>query len=168
MIFSSIDYHHCLANQCPVITLAILLFPLCKLDSCVILLVKMLSSQLFNFFNNFFLFSDQDYEMNDDGDYEDIDVDESGTYLPDSHDHSRRYRRSVPKTLWTLEKVKERTLISLKNQLWFIFSLRSSDARWWPPGDPESLFLWLRESRVKLEKNTISTQHIQAQSTPPP
>jgi len=50
--------------------------------------------------------SDQDYEMNDDGDYEDID-DESGTYLPDSHDHSRRYRRSVPRTLWTLEKLEE-------------------------------------------------------------
>ena len=71
-------------------------------------------------------FSDQDYEMNDDGDYEDIDIDESGTYLPDSHDHSRRYRRSVPKTLWTLEKVS--SFVSQTKYL-FIFSLRSSDAR---------------------------------------
>ena len=53
-----------------------------------------------------FSFSDQDYEINDDGDYEDLDVDESGTYLPDSQDHSRRYRRSVlAPRVWTLEKV---------------------------------------------------------------
>ena len=44
--------------------------------------------------------SDQDYEMNNDEEY-DVDVDESGTYLPDN----RRYRRSVPRTMWTLEKV---------------------------------------------------------------
>ena len=46
------------------------------------------------------LLSDQDYEMNNDEEY-DVDVDESGTYLPDN----RRYRRSVPRTMWTLEKV---------------------------------------------------------------
>ena len=123
MIFS-IDYHHCLANQCPVITLAILLFPLCKL-TCAILLVNSFCI-VFCIVSSMIFFSDQDYEMNDDGDYEDIDIDESGTYLPDSHDHSRRYRRSVPKPLWTLEKVS--SFVSQTKYL-FIFSLRSSDAR---------------------------------------
>ena len=54
---------------------------------------------LINWVLNEFL-SDQDYEMNNDEEY-DVDVDESGTYLPDN----RRYRRSVPRTMWTLEKV---------------------------------------------------------------